>query len=131
MYNACSRGVAQSARGRRFKSFRPDRKDPGRFPRVFLILVLARSPDLSRVMTEGLYLYLGYSINWLSDQRSGNGRPEGLVTRSVRRPARTDVDLTVKCLTRPVTATKWMGVRLPVRTKKLRIGNIIVKPYQQ
>ena len=96
-----------------------------------MILVLARSPDLSRVMTEGLYLYLGYSINWLSDQRSGNGRPEGLVTRSVRRPARTDVDLTVKCLTRPVTATKWMGVRLPVRTKKLRIGNIIVKPYQQ
>ena len=53
-------------------------------------LVLTSSPDLARILTEGLHLYLGYTFNYKSDQRRNNGRPKGQVPRLVRTPARTD-----------------------------------------
>ena len=90
---ACLHGV-QEVEGS--NPFAPTEKTFGVIQGSFF-LVLARSPDLARVLTEGLKPFLGYPFNWLGDQLNSNGRPNGQVPRAIpqgdyshRRPARTE-----------------------------------------
>ncbi len=76
---ACLHGV-QEVEGS--NPFAPTVKTLGDSSRGLLIPVLARSPDLAGLLTEGLHLYRGFTFNWLSDLRRNYRRPKGQQPRA-------------------------------------------------